>query len=91
MTAPYTPQQNGLAERKNRTLVEPVTCLLTQSGMPLSFWGEALISANYIRNRCPIMGLNGKIPYEIWHQHLPNLNHIKIFGSKCFAINKKNG
>lgn len=54
LSIPYNPEQNGTAERKNRTLLEMARCLLIQSGLPSSFWAEAVSTANYIRNRCPI-------------------------------------
>ncbi|KAK4388364.1 Retrovirus-related Pol polyprotein from transposon TNT 1-94 [Sesamum angolense] len=61
-TNPYTPQQNGVAERMNRTLLEKVRCMLISSGLPKSFWGEALVTAAYLINRFPSVPLNGKIP-----------------------------
>lgn len=60
----YTPEQNGVAERKNRTLVDSVRCLLLQSGLSPSFWAEAIHIANYIKNRCPTKKLGGRIPHE---------------------------
>lgn len=53
LTADYTPQQNGVAERYNRTLVEMARCMLLHSSMSQNFWAEAINTANYIRNRCP--------------------------------------
>ena len=50
LTVPYTPEQNGVSERKNRTLVEIARCMLIHSGMPKSFWAEAVATANYLRN-----------------------------------------
>ena len=65
-TSPYTPQQNGLAERKNRTLVEMVNCMLNQSGLPTNLWGEALLAACHIHNRITsrVIPLS---PYELWN------------------------
>lgn len=65
LSVPYNPQQNGVSERKNRTLMETARCLLMQSGLPPSLWGEAVNTANYIRNRCPTSSLNGRTPYEV--------------------------
>lgn len=67
LTTPYTPQQNGTAERKNRTLVETARCLLMDSNLPPSFWVEATATANHIRNRCISTSLEGKTPYELWN------------------------
>ena len=53
VTAPYTPQQNGMAERKNRTLTEMINAILSKSGLSEGFWGEAMLTACYIRNRGP--------------------------------------
>ncbi|KAH0809106.1 hypothetical protein GEV33_013683 [Tenebrio molitor] len=57
LTVEYTPQQNGVAERKNRSLEETARCLRIQSGFPASFWAEAILTANHIRNRCPSRSL----------------------------------
>ncbi|GJU83818.1 retrovirus-related pol polyprotein from transposon TNT 1-94 [Tanacetum coccineum] len=61
----YTPQQNGLAERKNRTLVEMVNCMLNQSGLPTNLWGEALLAACHIHNRITSRVILTS-PYELW-------------------------
>lgn len=84
-TAPSTPQQNGVAERKNRTLIEMARCMLIESGMAKTFWGEAVIMANYIQNRLPWKNLE-KTPYEIWFGTKPSIQHFKKFGSKCFVF-----
>lgn len=84
-TAPYTPQQNGAAERKNRTLIEMARCMLLEAGMAKTFWGEAVIMANYIQNRLPAKGIE-KTPYEIWFGVKPSIKHFKRFGAKCYAF-----
>ncbi|KAD3640743.1 hypothetical protein E3N88_29966 [Mikania micrantha] len=82
-TAPYTPQQNGVAERKNRTLKEMVNSLLSYSGLNDGFWGEAMLTACYLLNRTP--NKKNKItPYELWKKKPPNLNYLKVWG--CRAI-----
>lgn len=65
LTAPYNPEQNGVAERRNRTLMEMARCLLMQSGLPSTFWAEAVNTnlANFIRNRSPTRKLKSKTPY----------------------------
>ncbi|CAB0018378.1 unnamed protein product, partial [Nesidiocoris tenuis] len=66
LTIPHTPQQNGVAERKNRSLVEMARCLMVQAKLPPSFWGEAIYTANYIRNRRPSRGIDGETPFKLW-------------------------
>ncbi|GJV20760.1 zinc finger, CCHC-type containing protein [Tanacetum coccineum] len=82
-TAPYTPQQNGVAERKNRTLKEMVNSMLSYSGLSEGFWGEAMLTACYILNRTP--NKNSKqTPYEIWTKKVPNLTYLRVWG--CRAV-----
>ena len=73
LTAPYTPQQNGRAERKNRYLVEMSRSMLTDAGLAKKFWGEAMMTANRLQNRLPVDGLL-KTPYEEWHSRKPDLH-----------------
>jgi len=88
LTVPHTPQQNGIAERKNRTLVETARCMIIQSGLPPSFWAEAISSANYIRNRCITKGLESGTPFEKWTGRRPNVAHLRTFGCRTFILNK---
>jgi hypothetical protein len=79
MTAPYTPQHNGLAERKNRTLVDMVNAMLLNAKLPNNLWGEALLTACHIHNRVLSKKLNVS-PYEAWNGRKPNLNYFKVWG-----------
>lgn len=81
-TAPYSPQQNGIAERKNRTLKEMMNAMLLSSGLPDNMWGEAALSACYILNRMPHKKLD-KTPYELWKGFSPNLSFLRVWG--CLA------
>ncbi|KAG8278585.1 hypothetical protein J6590_108833 [Homalodisca vitripennis] len=65
--------------------------MLIETGMPESFWAEAIVTANYIRNRCPSTCIGGKTPYEIWHGKLPDLKHMRIFGSRAYVLDKTVG
>ncbi|MCO5569785.1 hypothetical protein L7F22_023500 [Adiantum nelumboides] len=64
-TTPYTPAQNGIAERMNRTIQERVTAMLSMASLPLEFWGEPVVIAVHIINRSPSTPLNFKIPQEM--------------------------
>ena len=84
-TAPYSAQQNGVAERMNRTLIEMVRCMIHQNTTPLSFWGEALSTAVYIRNRVPSSAIEGKTPYELWFGNIPDISNLRIFWCDAFV------
>nr|KAJ0211099.1 hypothetical protein LSAT_V11C400217220 [Lactuca sativa] len=82
-TAPYTPQQNGVAERKNRTLKEMVNSMFSYSGLSERFWGEAMLTSCYILNRTPNKR-SKNTPYELWCKKVPNLSYLKVWG--CRAV-----
>ncbi|KAA0056672.1 ty1-copia retrotransposon protein [Cucumis melo var. makuwa] len=81
-TAPYSPQQNGIAERKNRTLKEMMNAMLLSFDVSDNMWGEAVLSACFVLNRIPHKRLD-KTPYELWKGHAPNLSYLKVWG--CLA------
>lgn len=78
---PYTPQQNGVSERMNRTIVEKARCLLFDAHLEKHFWAEAANTAVYLRNRSVVAGLNKMTPFEMWHNRKPDVSNIRIFGS----------
>ena len=80
---PYTPQQNGIAERKNRTIMEMARCML--GNLPSFLWEEAVITAIYTLNRCPTKAVEGKTPYEAWTGNKPNISHLRVFGCEAFS------
>ena len=86
LTAPGTPQQNGVAERRNRTLLNMVRSMLSYSTLPPSFWGYALETANYVLNLVPSKAVSST-PTELWTGHKPSLRHIRIWGSPAHVLN----
>lgn len=91
LTAPYNPEQNGTAERRNRTLMDTARCLVIQSGLPAYLWAEAVNTANFIRNRCRTRKLQGKTPYELWFGNAPNVSNLKRFGCEVFIMERSPG
>jgi hypothetical protein len=84
-SVPYSPQQNGVIERRNQTVVGMARALLKQRGMPAVLWGEAVVTAIYILNCLPNKALKGKTPYEAWHGRKPAVSHLRVFGCLMFA------
>ena len=85
-TPPYTPQHNGVSERRNRTLQDMVRSMMSLTTLPTSFCGYALESAARILNMVPTKKVD-KTPYEIWHGKVPNLSYLKVWG--CGALVKR--
>lgn len=79
-TCTYTPQQNGVAERMNRTIMDKVKCMLTESGLPSVFWAEAASTACYLINRSPSSAIEFLVPDFKWSNVKPEYNHLRIFG-----------
>jgi transposase InsO family protein len=84
-TVPYTPQKNGVVERKNRSLKEMASCMLHEESLPQRLWAEALSFAKYIQNRSPHRSIKDKTPYEVWSVLKPEVTHFCIFGSHAWA------
>lgn len=83
-SAPYSPHQNGTAERYWRTLFEMGRCLLLEAKLPKELWPYAVMTAAYIRNRCYSERLK-QTPYFVLTGKKPNLSHMRTFGSECYA------
>lgn len=90
LTAPGTPQQNGVAERRNRTLLDMVRSMMSYSSLPISFWGYALQTAVYILNVVPSKSIQ-KTPLELWNGHKSSLRHFRIWGCPAHLLKEKPG
>ncbi|CAL9022379.1 unnamed protein product [Prunus brigantina] len=80
-----TPQQNGVAERKNRDLLEKTRALMFQMNVPKKFWSQGVLTAAYLINRLPSRVLDFKSPYEVMKGKKINLSHLRVFGCTCFV------
>jgi len=83
VTTPYAPQHNGLAERRNRSLLDMTRSMLKIKKMPNTFWGEVVRTTTYILNRCPTKKLY-QILEEIWLGSKQSARHLRVFGSLCY-------
>ncbi|KAJ9564196.1 hypothetical protein OSB04_000162 [Centaurea solstitialis] len=84
LTPPYTPQMNGVSERRNRTLLDMVRTMMCHSSLPISFWGHALETAAHTLNRAPTKSVE-KTPYELWKGKKPNISFLKIWGCEVYV------
>ncbi|GJU20580.1 putative RNA-directed DNA polymerase [Tanacetum coccineum] len=84
LSPPRTPQLNGVAERRNRTLLDMVRSMMCRATLPISFWGYALETAAHILNLVPTKKVS-KTPFEMWKGKRPSLGHIKIWGCEVFV------
>ncbi|KAI3813979.1 hypothetical protein L1987_18717 [Smallanthus sonchifolius] len=85
-SAPYVPQQNGVAERKNRTLVEIARTMLADSKLPITFWAEAVNTACHVLNRVLTVKRHNKTCYELLNNRKPNLEYLLPFGNPCTLL-----
>jgi hypothetical protein len=88
-TMPYTPEQNGVSERINRTLLERTRCMLRNAKLEDKFWGEAILTANYMKNKSPSKILGDLVPDEIWKRWKPTVNYTRIFGCEAYVLKPK--
>ncbi|GJX54750.1 retrovirus-related pol polyprotein from transposon TNT 1-94 [Tanacetum coccineum] len=86
-SVPKTPQQNGVVERRNRTLVEAARTMLIFSKALMFLWAEAVSTACYTQNRSLIHTRHNKTPYELIHDKKPDLTFLRVFGALCYPTN----
>ncbi|MCO5551338.1 hypothetical protein L7F22_004839 [Adiantum nelumboides] len=84
-TMPYTPQQNGVAERKNKSLMEMARCMLKAKSLPHKLWMEAIAYAAHLLNKCPTRALKTITPYESWYDQKPSVSYLLVFGCLAYA------
>ena len=84
-TVPHTPQQNGVAERMNRTIISKARCMLSNAGLPKQFWAEAVSTACYLINRSPSYAIDKKTPIEVWSGSPANYSDLRVFGCTAYA------
>jgi hypothetical protein len=81
---PYNPQQNGVAERKNRTICEAMKAMMFDEDLPNYLWAEATSTSMYVHNRCPHATLKDKTPGEVLLGIKPEVGHLRIFGCPVY-------
>jgi len=82
-TAPYTPHQNGVAERANRTICDRIRSIIAETGLPKALWAELARTVTYLKNRSPTRSLKGMTPYEALYGEKPDLSHLIAIGTKA--------
>ncbi|MBW0546428.1 hypothetical protein O181_086143 [Austropuccinia psidii MF-1] len=85
LTAPYSPKQNPISERGNRSKSKKARTLLFTSNLPTNFWGEAVVTSTFLENVTPCSSINNKTPFELWNNCKFNLSRLKTFGCRCYV------
>lgn len=82
-STPYVHEQNGIAERKNRTISGMAIAMINEADVNISWWGEAFLTAIYVVNRLPVARLEGRTPHEVMSGRMPSIDHLRVWG--CLA------
>ena len=85
LTTTDSPEQNGVAERMIRELLEKARAMMAATNIPNTLWAEAIANAAYVRNRSPTSALQNMTPFEAWWGHKPSLKHLRTFGCIAYA------
>ena len=80
MNTTYTPQLNGISERRNRRIQEMARAMLNEKKLPQNFWADAVLTAVYLQNRCSAAALNGVTPFEVMSGRNSRVKHLRVFG-----------
>ncbi|PKU80787.1 Retrovirus-related Pol polyprotein from transposon TNT 1-94 [Dendrobium catenatum] len=86
ISCPYTPEQNGAAERKHRHLIETTRTLLSTASVPYIYWPEAVATAAYLINRMPSKTIHNCTPFELIYHTKPDYSNLRVFGCECFPL-----
>ncbi|MBW0541438.1 hypothetical protein O181_081153, partial [Austropuccinia psidii MF-1] len=85
LTAPYSPKQNPISERGNRSTSEKARTLLFTSSLPTNFWGEAVVTGTFLENITPCSSIDNKTPFELWNKSKFDLSRLRTFGCRCYV------
>jgi len=88
-SSPRTPQQNGVVERKNRTLQEMARTMIHENNLAKHFWAEAVNTTCYVQNKIYIRPILEKTTYELFKGRRPNISYFHEFGCTCYILNNK--
>ena len=90
-SAPRTPQQNGVAERMNQTLLGGARSMMQHSGVTKGFWAEAMGTAAHVLNRSPRKSLAWRTPFELLFGRVPEISYVRVFGCRAWVFNDDKG